>query len=153
MSPSLADMIRAVERAARGHPSSDIRGQTAALYAAALRSREQRERRKAETPPDVRAMIERGKRERAELERQARDAAEVGRLLAQIDARWARIKRAANVASRARMRLAALRAHARTKLGCDRLSHEPVLARNAASSALPIVPKRSIAASSMCGMG
>ncbi len=76
---------------------------TVQLSPAALRSREQRERRKAETPTDVRALIERGRRERDELERQARDAAEVGRLLAQIDARWTRIKRAANVSSRARM--------------------------------------------------
>ncbi len=70
---------------------------------AAIRARAARERRKAATPPDVHALIERGRQERAELERQARDVAALGRLLSEIDARWARIKSAASVVTRARM--------------------------------------------------
>ena len=44
---NLDEMIAAVERAARGHPSSDIRGQTAALYAAAATLRADLERHRS----------------------------------------------------------------------------------------------------------
>ncbi len=70
---------------------------------AAIRARAARERRKAATPSDVLALIERGRQERAELDKRAADTASFARLLVQIEGRWATIKAAANVATRARL--------------------------------------------------
>lgn len=76
---------------------------TAQPSRAALKARRDRERRQAATPPDVRALIERGREERAELAAQAKAASAISRIEAVAAARLAAIGKARKPETRARL--------------------------------------------------